>query len=221
MNKTPFDQPSKSEDELLPEYQFDYKNAKYNRFASRIGMQMSSSDHVSELSIEWANISSEDELRKLKDVLGSFQAIKQKLSEDLDIKIRANGYSEFFKILKKIQIVFGSSHKKEHGGDENTNSGVISTRQPLHEDALFFSSEQHRLIYALIRLQGAQRMDMLGITEQHWKDLGLIKRWFRALSKMIHPDCNKIRGADVAWQNLEKIKNDLEKHAEKFGQRNK
>lgn len=39
MNKMPFDQPSNSEskDELLPEYQFDYKKAKHNRFANRSG----------------------------------------------------------------------------------------------------------------------------------------------------------------------------------------
>lgn len=37
MNKTSFDQPSNSEDKLLPEYQFDYKKAKLNRFANRSG----------------------------------------------------------------------------------------------------------------------------------------------------------------------------------------
>jgi hypothetical protein len=37
MNKTPFDQPSNSEDELLPKYRFDYKKAKPNRFANRSG----------------------------------------------------------------------------------------------------------------------------------------------------------------------------------------
>lgn len=37
MNKTPFDQASNSEDELLLEYQFDYKKAKPNRFANRSG----------------------------------------------------------------------------------------------------------------------------------------------------------------------------------------
>jgi len=37
MNKTPFDQPSNSEDELLPEYQLDYKKAKPNRFANQSG----------------------------------------------------------------------------------------------------------------------------------------------------------------------------------------
>ncbi|NEP57555.1 MAG: hypothetical protein F6K31_11095 [Symploca sp. SIO2G7] len=37
MNETPFDQPSNFEDELLPEYQFDYKKAKPNRFAHRSG----------------------------------------------------------------------------------------------------------------------------------------------------------------------------------------
>jgi hypothetical protein len=37
MNKMPFDPPSNSEDELLPEYRFDYKKAKPNRFANRSG----------------------------------------------------------------------------------------------------------------------------------------------------------------------------------------
>lgn len=37
MNKMPFDQPSNSEDELLPEYNFDYKKAKPNRFANGSG----------------------------------------------------------------------------------------------------------------------------------------------------------------------------------------
>lgn len=37
MNKMPFDYPSNSEDELLPEYQFDYKKAKPNRFVNRSG----------------------------------------------------------------------------------------------------------------------------------------------------------------------------------------
>ncbi|MBW4545010.1 MAG: hypothetical protein KME25_11270 [Symplocastrum torsivum CPER-KK1] len=37
MNKMPFDRPSNSEDELLPEYQFDYKKAKPNHFANRSG----------------------------------------------------------------------------------------------------------------------------------------------------------------------------------------
>ncbi len=37
MNKTLFDRPSNFEDELLPEYQFDYKQGKPNRFANRSG----------------------------------------------------------------------------------------------------------------------------------------------------------------------------------------
>ena len=39
MNKTPFNESSDSEDELLPEYQFDYKKGKPNRFANRSGKQ--------------------------------------------------------------------------------------------------------------------------------------------------------------------------------------
>jgi len=37
MNETPFEHPSNSEDELLPEYQFDYKKTKPNRFTHRSG----------------------------------------------------------------------------------------------------------------------------------------------------------------------------------------
>lgn len=35
MNKTPFDESQNDNDELLPEYHFDYKKAKPNRFASQ------------------------------------------------------------------------------------------------------------------------------------------------------------------------------------------
>jgi len=35
MNRTPFEESSNSEDELLAEYHFNYKKAKPNRFAER------------------------------------------------------------------------------------------------------------------------------------------------------------------------------------------
>ena len=35
MNKTPFDESPNPEDELLPEYNFDYQRAKPNRFAAQ------------------------------------------------------------------------------------------------------------------------------------------------------------------------------------------
>ena len=39
MKKMPFNESSNSEDELLPEYRFDYKKSKPNRFANRSGKQ--------------------------------------------------------------------------------------------------------------------------------------------------------------------------------------
>ncbi|MEG3834738.1 MULTISPECIES: hypothetical protein [unclassified Microcoleus] len=39
MKKTPFNESSNSEDDLLSEYRFDYKKAKPNRFANRSGKQ--------------------------------------------------------------------------------------------------------------------------------------------------------------------------------------
>jgi hypothetical protein len=39
MNTTPFEELPASEDELMSEYNFDYQNAKPNRFAARAGKQ--------------------------------------------------------------------------------------------------------------------------------------------------------------------------------------
>lgn len=40
MNKMPFEESHNSEEELLAEYQFDYKKAKPNRFAAQSGKQL-------------------------------------------------------------------------------------------------------------------------------------------------------------------------------------
>jgi hypothetical protein len=40
MSKTPFEESHNLDDELLDEYQFDYKQAKPNRFAARDGNQL-------------------------------------------------------------------------------------------------------------------------------------------------------------------------------------
>jgi hypothetical protein len=40
MSKTPFEQSHNSDDELLAEYHFDYRQAKPNRFADRAGKQL-------------------------------------------------------------------------------------------------------------------------------------------------------------------------------------
>jgi hypothetical protein len=40
MNKTSFEESSNLEDDLLPEYHFDYKKAKPNRFAAQGGRQL-------------------------------------------------------------------------------------------------------------------------------------------------------------------------------------
>ncbi len=40
MNKMPFEESQDSKEELLAEYQFDYKKAKPNRFAAQSGKQL-------------------------------------------------------------------------------------------------------------------------------------------------------------------------------------
>ena len=85
---------------------------------------------------------------------------------------------------------------------------------------MFFASEKHRLTYALTRLDKRQRLEMLGVTDEHYEDPELIKKWFEDLSKYVHPDYNKLPDANLAWQKLEQIKNDLMEHAKQFGKKN-
>jgi hypothetical protein len=166
--------------------------------------------------IDWKHITSEDDLRKLKNISGSFLAIKEQLSNDLGLDVPARGYSELFKYIQNFQYLFKEeAHQDVQITGDRLEQPHIAT--DTHEDAYFFASEQHRLTYALIRLEGSQRMDMLGITDEHWRNKNLVQKWFRDLSKKIHPDHNKVAKADLAWQKLEKIKDDLMKHAEKFG----
>ena len=40
MNKMPFNESPNSDDDMLPEYHFDYQQAKPNRFATRSGKKM-------------------------------------------------------------------------------------------------------------------------------------------------------------------------------------
>jgi hypothetical protein len=171
--------------------------------------------------INWSDISSEDELQNLRNLLGNLDEIKKIFSDDSGIKVSAHSYKQLYEFINNCKKYFGEKIQKLNQDDRIAEIEVIPPDGIHHKDSYFFASEQHRLTYALIRLDKRQRLEMLGITDEHYEDPALIKKWFRDLSKYVHPDHNKLPDANLAWQKLEQIKNDLMEHAQKFGKKNK
>lgn len=62
-----------------------------------------------------------------------------------------------------------------------------------------FVSEQAELIFYLTELEGKQRNKALGITDEHYENKVVAKKWFRVISQKVHPDKG---GNDAAFKTL-------------------
>ncbi|HEY8034661.1 MAG TPA: hypothetical protein VIF37_03625 [Methylobacter sp.] len=51
-----------------------------------------------------------------------------------------------------------------------------------------FISEEEKYIFLLTEMDGEKRSEKLGLTDQHYEDKELAKRWFRSIASKIHPD---------------------------------
>lgn len=68
---------------------------------------------------------------------------------------------------------------------------------------LYFLSEEIRIIFGLVELEGKQQLDFLGIDYEHYSNKNLAKKWYTETKEKIansnHPKL------DVALVNLEKL----------------
>ena len=55
-------------------------------------------------------------------------------------------------------------------------------------DDEFFKSKDAEIIFYITKCEGETRNKFLGITKRHSLDKGIVKKWYRDLSKLIHPD---------------------------------
>jgi hypothetical protein len=61
------------------------------------------------------------------------------------------------------------------------------------------------LMTALTKMDGEDRMDLLGVSMKHYKKKEVAKAWYREISKKVHPDVNKSEGAAKAFEEAESI----------------
>lgn len=80
--------------------------------------------------------------------------------------------------------------------------------------SLYFVSEAHKLIFALIFTDKRIRMELLGITEELYLDKNKAKEWYHRITKMIHPDTCNIEGCQKATIKLNELYNGMVKEDE-------
>ncbi len=85
---------------------------------------------------------------------------------------------------------------------------VIKNLKEKHIDFIegFFKSKQQEYIFYLTKLEGKKRKDLLNITEQFFEDKKLAKKWYKDISKLVHPDKN---GDSDAFNNLTELYSDI------------
>lgn len=114
-----------------------------------------------------AKIETTEQLKQL----GSIEEIRRKLEEIVSpLQVGATTYAglmDVVRILQKNWLGF-------HAGP--------------------FVSRQAELVFYLTRLDGEQRNKLLEITDAHYRDKDLARKWFRSLRQQVHSD----RGGDDA-----------------------
>ncbi len=124
---------------------------------------------------ELKNIQSIDELKKF----GSEEDIKKILEKIVfPLKINACSYQEIYETFKMLQ--------------------------QKHVDFIdgFFKSKQDEYLFYLTKLDGKQRNQLLGLTDEHYENKKLAKEWYKGISHYVHPDKN---GDENAFNTLKKL----------------
>lgn len=67
---------------------------------------------------------------------------------------------------------------------------------------IYFKSEEHKIIFALLYTDTYLREDLLGIFPELYSDASKAKEWRNGLIKKIHPDNCKIKGAADAVKKI-------------------
>lgn len=70
---------------------------------------------------------------------------------------------------------------------------------------LYFVSEAHKLVFALLFTDKRIRAELLGISEDLYLEKNKAKEWHHDIAKIIHPDTCKIEGCEKAIMKLNEL----------------
>jgi hypothetical protein len=121
--------------------------------------------------MELEKISSIEDLKEAGNVPDLVKQIQNMISP---LKIEADTYDELFDVVICLQ-----------------KNWLPFTKGP-------FISRQAEFIYCLTKLEGKQRNRAIGITDEHYEDTTIAKKWYKEVSQLVHPD----KGGDATAFNV-------------------
>ena len=127
--------------------------------------------------MELMNICTLDELKEF----GTIDEIKAKIEEIISpLKISSNSFEELLEVILTLK-----------------NKWVDIIEGP-------FISKKEEYIFYLTELDGKNRIRKLGITDKHYEDKEIARKWYRNIAKIVHPDKNNSKN-DEAFKILNEL----------------
>lgn len=142
--------------------------------------------------IMWETINSSNNLNDLKQIandMGGFKKLIEKVKNDIGINNRT------FKSWNGLFTFILQFNKKYRTSDNKIS--IVSDP--------YFKSDSSRYIFALVELDGEKRAEMLGITRELYSNNEMAKKWYRDISKKIHPDVCGEENAEKAMAKLNQL----------------
>ena len=121
--------------------------------------------------MELEKIKSVEDLRESGNIPDLVKQIKTLISP---LTIEADTYDELFDVVIFLQ-----------------NNWLPFTEGP-------FKSRQAEFVYYFTQLEGKQRNKAIGITDEHYEDTTIAKKWYKEMSQLVHPD----KGGDATAFNV-------------------
>lgn len=154
--------------------------------------------------MEWMSVSSVEELKKL----GKFREVSNSIKNDVKdtgIKISGRGWNDLWKSIEQFKDSISKFCPKQQ-----PKAKKIEIVKQTNEETIYFNSQASEYIFYLIELDGEIRMKKLGITNAHFKNKRLAKKWREDISKAIHPDVCQHPYATQAMSKLNDLYSQME-----------
>lgn len=158
------------------------------------------------MTVNWLQANSLEELK----ACGSFRELRQSIKEYLGNKIKLSfrSWKELYEVLNTLKHVAILEPR------ESINMSKLSNSNMHHLDisnssteSIYFQSEVARIIYALVELDGKQRLKQLGLDKSYVVNPEKSKKWRNDIAKKIHPDvCQHPKASDASIKLVELYK---------------
>lgn len=109
---------------------------------------------------------------------------------------------KYKKKVQELQTTYVESSTNAKEADLQVNTVKTST-----DDMAYFKSENDRILFLLLEVDGKRRNQLLGITSEMYEDEEAAKKWYKSLSNKVHPDKNNDPRAAEAFDKLKQLYN--------------